>query len=151
VRLLRGSGRSVAQLASELGISPQSLRNWASQEAVDAGRAVGLTSDEREELRRLRRENRILAEERDIRKKPRPSSRRTPIGPAGDVRVHRLEEGRALDRADVPRALRQPLGLPRLGEPAAVRARALADAALVEQIREIHAARREVYGAPRIR
>ena len=69
VRLLRTSGRSVPQLADELGISPQSLRNWSRQVAVDEGTAPGLTSDERDELRRLRRENRILAEEREILKK----------------------------------------------------------------------------------
>ncbi len=69
VRLLRSSGRSVPQLARELGCSQQSLRNWARQVDVDEGQAAGLTSDEREELRRLRRENRILAEERDILKK----------------------------------------------------------------------------------
>ena len=69
VRLLRTSGRSVPQLADELGISPQSLRNWSRQSAVDAGQAPGLTSDEREELRRLRREVRVLAEEREILKK----------------------------------------------------------------------------------
>ena len=69
VRLLRSSGRSVPQLARELGCSPQSLRNWARQLDVDEGRKEGLSSDEREELRRLRRENRILAEERDILKK----------------------------------------------------------------------------------
>ena len=69
VRLLRSSGRSVPQLARELGCSQQSLRNWSHQIDVDDGKAVGLTSDEREELRRLRRENRILAEERDILKK----------------------------------------------------------------------------------
>ena len=69
VRLLRSSGRSIPQLARELGCSPQSLRNWANQLDVDEGKAAGLTTDEREELRRLRRENRILAEERDILKK----------------------------------------------------------------------------------
>ena len=69
VRLLRSSGRSVPQLARELGCSQQSLRNWARQVDVDEGKAAGLTSDEREELRLLRRENRILAEERDILKK----------------------------------------------------------------------------------
>ena len=69
VRLLRSSGRSVPQLAKELGVSEGSLRNWAAQSDVDAGRAPGLSSDEREELRRLRRENRILTEEREILKK----------------------------------------------------------------------------------
>jgi transposase len=69
VELLRRSGKTVPQLAAELGVSPQSLRNWARQIDVDEGRAEGLTSDEREELRRLRREVRTLAEEREILKK----------------------------------------------------------------------------------
>ena len=65
VRLLRSSGRSVPQLAKDLGVSPQSLRNWAAQRDVDDGRVEGLSSDEREELRRLRREVKVLAEERE--------------------------------------------------------------------------------------
>ncbi len=69
VRLLRSSGRSVPQLARELGCSPQSLRNWARQIDIDQGKAEGLTSDEREELRRLRRELRVVTEEREILKK----------------------------------------------------------------------------------
>ena len=67
VELLKRSGKSVPVLASELGVSPQSLRNWARQ--IDEGRRDGLSSDEREELRRLRREVRTLAEEREILKK----------------------------------------------------------------------------------
>jgi transposase len=69
VELLRSSGRPVPQLAAELGVSPQSLRNWAKRGDVDAGLKEGLSSDEREELRRLRREVKILAEEREILKK----------------------------------------------------------------------------------
>ena len=69
VGLLRSSGRSIPQLAAELGVSPQSLRTWSKQIDVDEGKAEGLSSDEREELRRLRRELRTVAEEREILKK----------------------------------------------------------------------------------
>jgi transposase len=69
VALLKSSGKSVPRLASELGISPQSLRNWSRQLDVDEGRSNGLTSDDREELRRLRRELRTVTEEREILKK----------------------------------------------------------------------------------
>jgi transposase len=69
VALLKSSGKTVPQLAKELGVSPQSLRNWCRQLDVDEGRASGLTSDEREELRRLRRELKVVTEEREILKK----------------------------------------------------------------------------------
>ena len=69
VRLLRSSGRTAEQLARELGCSPQSIRNWARQFDVDEGKAAGLSSDEREELRRLRRELKVVTEEREILKK----------------------------------------------------------------------------------
>ena len=69
VQLLRSSDRSVEQLAKELGVSRGSLSNWVKQADVNTGKAEGLTSDEREELRRLRRENKVLAEEREILKK----------------------------------------------------------------------------------
>src|SRR3954453_436304 len=69
VALLKSSGKFVPLLAAELGISPQSLRNWARQIGVDEGKAAGLTSDEREQLRRLRRELRTVTEEREILKK----------------------------------------------------------------------------------
>jgi transposase len=69
VALLKSSGKTGPQLAGELGVSPQSLRNWARQLDVDDGRSEGLSSAERDELRRLRRELRIVTEEREILKK----------------------------------------------------------------------------------
>jgi transposase len=69
VALLKSSGKTAPQLAGELGVSPQSLRNWARQLDVDDGRVEGLSSAERDELRRLRRELRIVTEEREILKK----------------------------------------------------------------------------------
>ena len=68
VRLARSGEIPIAQVARDLGIADQTLRNWIAQADVDGGRREGLTSDEREELRRLRRENRVLREEREILK-----------------------------------------------------------------------------------
>ena len=56
----------MAQVARELGVSTESLRLWRNQEQVEAGEREGLTSEEREELRRLRHENRVLKQERDL-------------------------------------------------------------------------------------
>ncbi len=69
VKLLGSGDRTVPQLARDLGVSQGSLRTWAAQLDVDEGKAEGLSSAEREELKRLRRENRVLAEEREILKK----------------------------------------------------------------------------------
>lgn len=67
VRLYRSGGRSVRALASELGVSIESLRHWIKQADIDTGqRSDGFTSEELEELRKLRRENRVLREERAI-------------------------------------------------------------------------------------
>ena len=70
VRLIRSSGKLVREVASDLGVSEQTLRNWVRQGDIDDGRrSDGLTSSEQEELRRLRRENRLLRQEREILKK----------------------------------------------------------------------------------
>ena len=70
VQLARSSPeRSIRQLAYELGIADQTLRNWIKQAQIDRGEREELTTEEREELRRLRRENRILREGREILKK----------------------------------------------------------------------------------
>ena len=70
VRLARTSGKPQAQIARDLGVTVETLRLWRKQADLDDGRrSDGLTSEEQEELRRLRRENRILREEREILKK----------------------------------------------------------------------------------
>ena len=69
VELVRTSGRPVKEIAKDLGVSDQSLSNWVKRVEIDAGRAPGVTTEEREELRKLRRENRVLREEREILKK----------------------------------------------------------------------------------
>jgi len=69
VQMLR-AGRTPRELAESLGVSEQTLRNWRRQDQVDRHeRDDGLTSDEREELRRLRRENARLKQERDLLKR----------------------------------------------------------------------------------
>jgi transposase len=69
VRLAREPGHSSREVARDLGIGNETLRRWVIQSEVDAGEAEGLTSDERAELARLRRENRTLRTEREILKK----------------------------------------------------------------------------------
>ena len=69
IELVRG-GRSPESLAREFEPTAQCIRNWVRQADRDDGRRTdGLTSDERIELRRLRRENATLREEREILKK----------------------------------------------------------------------------------
>ena len=69
VELYRASGRSLAKVARDLDIAIESLRSWVKQSEIDAGEREGLTSDEREELRQLRRENARLRQEREILKR----------------------------------------------------------------------------------
>ena len=69
IELVR-AGRLSDELAREFEPTAQSIRNWVAQADRDAGqRADGLTTEEREELRKLRREVKTLREEREILKK----------------------------------------------------------------------------------
>lgn len=57
VRLVFESGRPIAHVARDLGVSPESLRKRVRRTEIDAGKREGLTTDEREELKQLRKEN----------------------------------------------------------------------------------------------
>lgn len=71
VRLAQGSDRTIPALAADRGVSSEALRHWLRRADADAGRGQpgDLATDERDELRRLRRENHIRKQERAILKK----------------------------------------------------------------------------------
>jgi transposase len=66
---MRDSDKPLAALAQDLGVSQQTLRTWRRQVQVDSGEREGLSTEQLEELRRLRRENRTLQMEREVLKK----------------------------------------------------------------------------------
>jgi transposase len=70
VERIRSTGKTVGQVARELDLTESAVRQWVRQADLDAGRrSDGLTTAEGEELRRLRRGNRELCEEREILRK----------------------------------------------------------------------------------
>jgi putative transposase len=69
VDLLRTSGKSVGEVCRDLDLTETVVRRWLAQADIDTGQRDGLTTTEREELSRLRRENRVLRQEREIRRK----------------------------------------------------------------------------------
>ena len=121
-----------------MGVSGQTLRTWVKRAEIDAGRAPGLTSEDREELRRLRRENRILREEREILKKAAAFFARESERPGSAFRFIAAEKAHH-SIATMCRVL----GVSRAGfyawERRAPSDRDLADAWLLEKIREVHA------------
>lgn len=69
VDLARQGDKPVAEIARDLGVSESGLRRWMAQAEVDEGKREGLTTAEKQELVRLRRENRVLQTENEILKR----------------------------------------------------------------------------------
>ena len=86
VKLIEDGGKSLGQVARDLDLTETAVRRWVAQSETDAGRGEGklLSTDEREELTRLRRENRQLRMEREVLKNPPPA---VPAPVVGETRV----------------------------------------------------------------
>lgn len=71
VRLIRETGKSIGEVARDLDLTESAVRQWVKKAKIDAGEGPpgALTTAEREELKRLQRENRQLRMEREILKK----------------------------------------------------------------------------------
>lgn len=69
VEMVRQPGNTAGSVSRDLELTETAVREWVRQADVDSGRRDGLTTSEREELVRLRKENRVLREERDILKR----------------------------------------------------------------------------------
>jgi transposase len=69
VELCRTGDRAIAAVATDLGLSVSAVRRWVTQADIDDGHRPGMTSEEHAELAQLRKENRVLREERDILKR----------------------------------------------------------------------------------
>ncbi len=82
IRLVHASDEEhpIPKIATELGVSIETLRNWVKQEQIDEGEREGLTTEEKEELRRLRREVKILRQEKEILRKATAFFAREEIG-----------------------------------------------------------------------
>ena len=115
------SGRSIEELAKEFEPSSGAIRNWVKQADLDEGRrSDGLTTEERDELRQLRRENKRLRMEQEILKKPLPGLLGRATRSRSGVRVREDESGRLSGSVDVPRVGTLPQRLLRLGAPSAL-------------------------------
>ena len=98
VRIVRETGKSIAQVARDLGMSDGTLANWVKKDREFRGEAAagGLAEDERAELTRLRRENAELAVERDVLKQSvvvGVQGSDGPVSVAGFIASQRTEHG----------------------------------------------------------
>ena len=118
------AGRTPGQLASEFEPSEVTIRHWITQAEADEGRRPGvLTSTERDELRRLRRELKRVQTERDILARATAGSLERPTRMPGGLRVRERSPGRLSCDHLVPGAGRLSQRLLRLAPSTAVEAR----------------------------
>ena len=149
VALCRNSEKSMAEIARDLDLTESSVRRRVAQAEIDAGHRDGLTTDERAELARLRKENRVLREERDISAPCNGFLRQ------GDpVNVYPFIDAERVARVgNVHRAcalLKVSRAAYYAWSAQSPSARSLRDEELLTEILAAHKASRGTYGAPRI-
>lgn len=69
MRLMRSSRKPLTQISRELDVAEQTLRNWRKQEEIDEGEREGVSTEEREELSRLRKKVKVLEQEKEVLRK----------------------------------------------------------------------------------
>jgi putative transposase len=148
VRLCQLGDRTVGQVAKDLDLTETALRDWVKRADIDTGQGPpgALTTAEREELTRLRRENKRLQMEREILKKSGGLLREGDDVKFAFIRVERAQYpiGVLCDVLDVSRS-----GFYASSKRVAS-ARRTSDARLVVEIRIIHKRLRGIYGSPRV-
>ena len=82
IRLVRASEEEhpIPSIARQIGVSYGTLRSWLNQDEINAGEREGLTTEEKEELRKLRREVKTLRQEKEILRKAAAFFAREEIG-----------------------------------------------------------------------
>jgi transposase len=103
IRLVHTSDEKypVAKIARDLDVSAETLRKWVNQAEIDSGEREGLSTEDKEELRRLHKEVKVRKEEREILKKRHGSSPGRRTNPASDLHLHRVSEGKPPSERDV--------------------------------------------------
>lgn len=112
---------AITSIAEKIGCTAETLRKWVRQAERDAGTRAGLTTEERERLKQLERENFELRRANEILAwRRRISPRRSSTADTSDGRIHRRAPGEVWGRADLRRSADRPVGVLRAAAAAAV-------------------------------
>ena len=148
VELCRSSDKTIAEVAGDLCLTVSAVRRWVAQADIDAGRRPGMTSEEHAELVQLRKENRVLREERDILKRDSFLRQGDPVNVYPFIEAEKAEQDDNVAMTCVLLEVSRSAYYEWSKHVPCVRE--VADAELGDKIVDIHTKSRGTYGAPRI-